>query len=75
MIGNNDTAEKLSDVKVTFELIEKNNMRLMRDKGHAKFFVFEDGKKVDWLWMTNEDIKGNIDAFPDQKETLTQGFM
>ena len=60
---------------ITYELLEKNRMRYMRGKEHAKFLVFEDGVKLGPLWMNNSDIKENAKNNPSQKDVLFQGLM
>jgi hypothetical protein len=61
--------------KIEFKLINVVPHRAMRDKGHAKFAIYEDGEQVNWLWMTNDDIKANIQEYPDQRESLIQGLI
>jgi hypothetical protein len=63
------------EVLITYELLDKNSNRYMRAKGHAKFMIFEDGKKIEWLWMTNSDIKANAKNNPTQRDVLFTGLM
>jgi len=60
---------------ITFELIEVNQIRSMRGKGHAKFSIFENGEQVDWRWFNNKDIKSLAKEFPDQKSVLETGLV
>lgn len=46
-------------MSLTFELIEFNTCRLMRGAIAAKVAVFEEGKQVDWMWMTPKDLRAN----------------
>lgn len=60
--------------KIEFKLINVVPHRALRDKGHAKFSIYEDGEQVNLLWMTNDDINANIKEYPDQREYLIQGL-
>lgn len=64
-----------NEAVITYELIEKNHNRYMREKGHAKFMIIEDGRNLGCLWMTNDDINENAKNNPTQEDVLFTGLM
>lgn len=47
----------------TFEFLEFNQVRWMRDKEAAKISVIENGVTQGFLWMSAKDIRNNIRNF------------
>lgn len=47
----------------TFEFLEFNRVRWMRDKEAAKISVIENGVTRGFLWMSVENIRDNIRDF------------
>ena len=50
-------------MEVRFEIIEVNLRRRARGAGWVKVNIFEDGERVEWLWMDEKDIKNNKNNF------------
>ena len=46
-----------------FRFIEFNYRRYARGADAARVAIIEDGKDVDWLWMSKRDIAKNMMAF------------
>lgn len=59
-------------MQITF--IEFNNTRNARGKEAARFDIINDDGESYWLWMSKQDIKRNIKAFPECAEELRKGL-
>lgn len=53
-----------------FRFIEWSETRAMRDKEAARVVIVEDGKDVDWLWMSKADIGRNMMTFGRHPELV-----
>lgn len=46
--------------KVTFKILEVNNIRILRTDFFIRVEVFEDNESIGWFWQSPKMIKTNI---------------
>jgi len=58
----------MTEPEISFRFIEFNSRRHARGAEAARMYVLEDGVVIDWLWMSQKDIRKNIKEFGTSDE-------